>query len=97
MWIVDLSSLESLSLRPELAAGRAVSAWEAGGLPSGNDFSALPAPLRLAVLERLFAPALDSLARWLGCETRFCSAPVPETAWGGPLPLTLALPDGERV
>ena len=97
MWKVELSSLEALSLRPELAAWRAGAAGEAGGLPSGNDFSALPAPLSLAVLERLFAPALDSLARWLGCETRFCSAPVPETAWGGPLPLTLALPDGERV
>ena len=97
VWKVELSSLEALSLRPELAAWRAGAAGEAGGLPSGNDFSALPAPLSLAVLERLFAPALDSLARWLGCETRFCSAPVPETAWGGPLPLTLALPDGERV
>lgn len=97
LWKVELSSLEALSLRPELAAWRAGAAGEADGLPRGNDFSALPAPLSLAVLERLFAPALDSLARRLGCETRFCSAPVPETAWGGPLPLTLALPDGERV
>lgn len=94
MWKVELSSLEALSLRPELAAWRA---GEGGAVPSGNDFSALPAPLSLAVLERLFAPALDSLARWLGCETGFCSAPVPETTWADPLPLTLTLPEGERV
>lgn len=42
VWKVELSSLEALSLRPELAAWRAGAAGEAGGLPSGNDFPHCP-------------------------------------------------------
>ena len=77
-----------MALRPELAAWRA---------ETGQDFSSLPPGLSLAVLERLFAPAVDSLALWLGCEACFASTPRSEPEWSEPLPLILTLPEGENV
>ena len=97
LWKAELSSLEALALRPELAAWRTPHLEEGEGGPRKNEFSALPEALSLAVLERLFGPALDKLAHWLGCETKFTSAPLSETAWADPLPLTLTLPGGEDL
>ncbi len=97
VWKVELSSLEALALRPELAAWRTPRVTEGKRESRENEFSALPEALSLAVLERLFGPALDTLTHWLGCETKFTSAPLPETAWAEPLPLTLALPGSEDI
>lgn len=94
LWKLECSSLEALALRPELAAWRAASE---DGVPCGNQFSALPEALRLAVLERLFAPALDRLGRWVGCEAKFSAVPAQEPEWADPLPLKLALPGDESV
>lgn len=102
-WKLEFSSLEPLALRPELAAWRAsgitggVAAKEETAQAGKNDFFGLPEPLRLAVLERLFWPALNSLARWLGCEAKFGSVPGSAPVWAQALPLTLTLPGGERV
>lgn len=87
-WKIECASLAAVALRPELAAWRA---------ETGQDFSSLPPGLSLAVLERLFAPAVDSLALWLGCEACFASAPRSEPEWSEPLPLILTLPEGENV
>lgn len=102
-WKLEFSSLEPLALRPELAAWRAsgitrgVTAGEEAAQVGKNDFSSLPEPLRLAVLERLFWPVLNSLARWIGCEEKFGSAPESAPVWAQALPLMLTLPGGKRV
>lgn len=88
-WKLELSSLEALALRSELAEWRQ---------SHDSDFSALPEALTLAVLERLFEPALDKLARWLGCEAHFSPGPAAHIDWSPALPFTLTLPrDGKIV
>ena len=57
LWKAELSSLEALALRPELAAWRTPHLEEGEGGPRKNEFSALPEALSLAVLERLFSPS----------------------------------------
>ena len=90
VWKLEWSSLEVLSLRPELRQWRESQAFDA------QDFALLPEGLRLAVLERLLAPALDALGRFLGCEAR-CVACTGDLVWSDPLPLTLTLPDSSTV
>lgn len=97
LWKAELSSLEALALRPELAAWRTPHLEEGEGGPRKMSFPLCPRLSASPVLERLFGPALDKLAHWLGCETKFTSAPLSETAWADPLPLTLTLPGGEAL
>ena len=91
LWKLEWSSLEALGLRPELRQ------WRQEQAVGQQDFALLPEGLRLAVLERLLAPELEALGRFLGCETRFVTYAAGEPAWSGPLPLTLDLPDGTPV
>lgn len=92
LWKLECSSLAALALRPELAAWR-----EGGDATGGNDFSMLPPGLRVAVLERLFGPALEKAAAWFGCEATFVAAPATEPEWAAPVPLLLTLPCGDTV
>lgn len=92
LWKLECASLAALALRPELAAWR-----EGGDATGGNDFSMLPPGLRVAVLERLFGPALEKAAAWFGCEAAFVAAPAAEPAWADPVPLLLTLPCGDTV
>lgn len=91
LWHVEWSSLAALGLQPEL------SQWRASQAEGEQDFALLPEGLRLAVLERLMAPALEALGRFLGCETRCVACAGEGLAWSDPLPLTLTLPDGTPV
>ena len=108
VWKLEFSSLEPLALRPELAAWRLSALNDAAPEDAGteteehhfsfaHDFFELPEELRLAVLERLFAPAMDSLGRWLGCAVQFCPKPDAELLWAEPLPLILTLPGNRTV
>lgn len=94
LWKLECASLAALALRPELAAWREGDAADATG---GNDFSMLPPGLRVAVLERLFSPALEKAAAWFGCEAAFVAAPATEPEWADPVPLILTLPCGDTV
>ncbi len=87
-WKITCSSLEVLAFQPDLAAWRR---------STQQDFSTLPQGLHLAVLERLFTPALKVLAQRLGCEARFCSPPGDDPPWADPLPLILTLPEDGAV
>ncbi len=91
LWKLAWSSLEALGLRPELRQ------WREAQAVGAQDFALLPEGLRLAVLERLLAPALEGLGRFLGCETRCVTCAGEGLFWSGPLPLTLTLPDGVTV
>lgn len=87
-WKITCSSLEALALQPDMSSWRQ---------EAQQDFSALPQGLRLAVLEHLFMPALNMLARWAECEAKFCSAALDDLPWSEPLPLVLTLPEGDTI